>query len=89
MTENRGVFRKSRGGGERSKKWYVEFRDHLDRVHRTPAFTDRRASAEYLRQLRLLVDAGCPGSTFPPRPGRTSNACPRPTYAGSLRSSAY
>ena len=57
----KGVFRKTHGRDEQgrqqqSRKWYVEFRDHLDRVHRTPAFTDRKASEEYLRQLRRLVD---------------------------------
>ncbi len=51
-----GVFRKHRGANKLSQKWYVEFRDHLERLHRTPAFTDRKTSEEYLRQLRRLVD---------------------------------
>lgn len=57
----KGIFKKIHGKDEhgeqqQSKKYYVEFRDHLDRRHRTPAFADSKISAEYLRQLERLVE---------------------------------
>ena len=69
--QTKGVFRKTRGRDEQgrqqqSRKWYVEFRDHLDRVHRTPAFRDKPASAEYLRQLHRLVDVRTNNLALPP-----------------------
>lgn len=65
--KTKGVFRKIHGRDKRtgklqySQKHYVGFRDHLDRVHRTPAFTDRKASEEYMRRLRQLVDVKANG----------------------------
>lgn len=67
----KGIFRKTHGKDkhgqqQRSQKWYVEFRDHLDRVHRTPAFGDKPSSEEYLRQLRRLVDVRTNNLAIPP-----------------------
>lgn len=67
----KGIFRKTHGKDKhgqqhRSQKWYVEFRDHLDRVHRTPAFGDKPSSEEYLRQLRRLVDVRTNNLALPP-----------------------
>ncbi len=39
-----------------SAKYYVEFRDHLDRVHRTPATTDKFTSQQFARNLERLVN---------------------------------
>lgn len=69
--KTKGVFRKTHGTDEhgklqRSRKWYVEFRDHLDRVHRTPAFRDKPSSEEYLRRLRQLVDVRTNNLAIPP-----------------------
>ena len=36
-------------------KWYVEFRDHFDRVRRLPAFTDKKQSEELGRKIEKLV----------------------------------
>ena len=53
------VFRmtyKDGGGWKRTvSKWYLEFRDHQDRVRRMPAFTDKRASEELGRKVERLV----------------------------------
>ncbi len=69
--QTKGIFRKTHGKDkhgqqQRSQKWYVEFRDHLDRVHRTPAFRDKPSSEEYLRQLHRLVDIRTNNLALPP-----------------------
>jgi integrase len=39
-----------------SDKWYLEFRNHLEEVHRLPAFTDKRQSETLGRQIEKLVN---------------------------------
>ncbi|MEK6247672.1 MAG: site-specific integrase [Planctomycetales bacterium] len=55
------VFRakyKGRNGKQKvTAKWYVEFRDHLETVHRVPAFTDKKQSEEFGRKLDKLVES--------------------------------
>lgn len=36
-------------------KWYVEFRDHLERIKRLPAFTDKAQSEAFGRKIERLV----------------------------------
>ncbi len=36
-------------------KWYIEFKDHMERRRRLAAFTDKRASAEFGRKAESLV----------------------------------
>ncbi|QDV07290.1 site-specific tyrosine recombinase XerD [Planctomycetes bacterium Poly30] len=53
------VFRKYRKGPRGAqvpcKKWYVEFRDHREVVHRLAAFTDKAASTELGRKVERLA----------------------------------
>lgn len=48
------IFKRKRGGTE-SKKYYCEFKDHLDTVRRVALSTDKRASEEMARNLERLV----------------------------------
>jgi integrase len=62
----KGVYRKHYGKSRLSRKYYVEFRDHVDRTHRTPAFERKDLSEEYLRKLRELVEVcGSQRATLP------------------------
>lgn len=67
------VFRatyKDRGGKRReSEKWYVEFRDHLERVKRLPAFTEKAQSEAFGRKVERLV--GCRSNNEPTDPELT------------------
>jgi len=47
--------RDEKGKQQPYRKWYVEFRDHLETVRRIPAFTDRKASEELGRKIEILV----------------------------------
>jgi hypothetical protein len=55
------VFRPTRkdkaGKGVAYRVWYVEFRDHLETIRRLPAFTDRKQSESFGRNLETLVAA--------------------------------
>ncbi len=44
-----------------SKKWYLEFRNHLEHVHRLPAFTDKRQSEALGRQIDKLINCRISG----------------------------
>ena len=48
------MFKRKRGNTE-SRKWYCEFKDHLDTVRRVVLSTDKRASEEMARNLERLV----------------------------------
>ena len=53
------VFKPTRKGARGARMpyrtWYVEFRDHLERARRLPAFSDKGASEELGRKLDRLV----------------------------------
>ena len=52
---------RDRGGKQRTaSRWYVEFR-WAERVRRLPAFTDKRASEAFMRQLDKLMARRIPG----------------------------
>lgn len=55
------VFRPTRkdktGKSVAYRVWYVEFRDHLETVRRLPAFSDRKQSESFGRNLETLVAA--------------------------------
>ena len=44
-----------KGQTKLSKKWYVEFNDHLDSTRRLPGFTDKDSTKELGRRLEKLV----------------------------------
>ena len=51
----KAYYRDRAGRKRRSERWYVEYRDHRDKVRRVPAFTDKRASEHFGRNLESLV----------------------------------
>lgn len=51
----RASFRDRKGVQQKSRKWYVEFKDHNDIVRRIPAFGSKPASEEFGRNLDKLV----------------------------------
>lgn len=55
------VFRPTRkdkaGKSVAYRVWYVEFRDHLETIRRLPAFSDRKQSESFGRNLETLVAA--------------------------------
>src|SRR5207247_9290448 len=51
----RASYRDRKGVQQKSRKWYVEFKDENDTVRRIPAFGSKPASAEFGRNLDKLV----------------------------------
>ena len=51
----RSTYRDRSGKKRKTSKWYVEFRDHLQRTRRFPALTDKRQSEALGRQVEKLV----------------------------------
>src|SRR3989304_8918388 len=51
----RATYKDRKGQRKQAAKWYVEFRDPLDRFRRLPAFTDKKQSEELGRKLEKLV----------------------------------
>ena len=51
----RAQFKDRDGKKRKTGKWYLEFRDHLDRVRRMAAFTDRPATEALGRMIDRLV----------------------------------
>lgn len=49
------TYKDRRGVRRTTKRWYVEFRDHLRTVRRLPAFNEKRPSEALGRQLEALV----------------------------------
>jgi integrase len=61
---------KARNGKVReAAKWYVEFRDHLERIKRLPAFTDKAQSEAFGRKVERLV--ACRANNEPTDPELT------------------
>ena len=48
---------------KKSEKWYLEFRNHLEEIHRLPAFTDKRQSEALGRQIDKLIHCRMSGET--------------------------
>lgn len=63
----RTTYKDRRGRTREVKKWYIEFRDHLERVRRLPAFESKSGSEELGRNLVKLVayHKGSGGQTDP------------------------
>ena len=49
------LYNDRQGRKKESSKYYVEIKDHLERVQRIPGFTDKKASMEFGRKLEKLV----------------------------------
>jgi len=65
----KATYKDRRGKVCESAKWYVEFRDHLERVRRLPAFTDKAQSEAFGRKTERLV--GCRANNEPTDPELT------------------
>ena len=44
-------YKSKNAGTKQTSKWYVEFRDHVERVQRIPGFTDRKQTEELGRKI--------------------------------------
>ncbi len=53
----RATYKDKAGLKRQAAKWYVEFRDHLERIRRVPGFTDKGQTEELGRKLLKLVAA--------------------------------
>jgi len=53
----RATYRDRQGQSKESARWYVEFRDHRERLRRLPAFSGRAESEELGRRIEDLVSA--------------------------------
>ncbi len=49
------TYRAADGTPRETPKWYIEFRDHCEKVRRWPGFTDKARTAEYGRKIEALV----------------------------------
>ena len=65
------------GTRKRSRRWYVEFRDHRDRVPRVAAFEDKRASQAFADRLQQLVSCRIAGAGSDPELTRWLETLPR------------
>jgi len=55
--ENNGCCSKDKTGKIcKSQKWYLDIRDQLQIRHKIPAFTDKRQSESFGRQIEKLVN---------------------------------
>ncbi|MFH1423310.1 MAG: hypothetical protein ABIH42_11445 [Planctomycetota bacterium] len=48
-------YKDRKGTKRKSSKWYIEFGDHLQTVRQIHAFTDKKATEEFGRNLEKLV----------------------------------
>jgi hypothetical protein len=55
MRTYKATYKNTLGQTKQSSKWYVEFKDHLDKTRRMPALTDRKQSEALGRQIEKLV----------------------------------
>lgn len=74
-------FTKPSGVSGKSKKWYVEFRDHDGRALRLPGFVDRAATQELGRQLERLVASRAVGAGVDAATAKWLEQLPRETRA--------
>lgn len=44
------------GTTRKTQRWYVEFRDHWQVLHRLTAFKDKKATQELARKIEKLVN---------------------------------
>src|SRR5262245_30654299 len=51
----RATYKDRKGRTQEAESWYVEFKDHLDRVRRVPGFVSKAASQELGKNLVRLV----------------------------------
>ena len=81
----RATYKDRKGKQCESAKWYVEFRDHLERVKRLPAFTDKAQSEAFGRKVERLV--GCRANNEPTDPELTRwvETLPRSTREAMAR----
>jgi len=64
------------GKTKQSRKWYVEFKDHLDTARRIPGFTDKGLTVELGRKLEKLVSLRVLGDTPGPEITRWLESLP-------------
>ena len=55
MSTYRITWRDEKGRKHRTRRWHVEFQDHLGRRQRVPGFKDEKASVELERKIVKLV----------------------------------
>ena len=65
------------GTRKKSRRWYVEFRDHRDRVPRVAAFEDKRASQAFADRLQQLVSCRIAGAGADPELTRWLETLPK------------
>jgi len=65
------------GTRKKSRRWYVEFRDHRDRVPRVAAFEDKRASLAFADKLQQLVSCRIAGAGSDPELTRWLETLPK------------
>ncbi len=51
----RAAYKGRDGERHEASKWYLEFRDHRDKIRRLPAFSDKKQSEELGRKIDKLV----------------------------------
>ena len=51
----KATYRARNGATKQTAKWYVEFRDHFERIRRLPGFTEKKQAEELGRKVEKLV----------------------------------
>ncbi len=51
----KATYKDKKGNTRKTKKWYLDFPDHLDRRHKMALFTHKRASKEFKERLSKLI----------------------------------
>jgi integrase len=79
------TYRDRKGKQQEAAKWYVEFRDHLERVKRLPAFTDKAQSEAFGRKIERLVDCRANNEPTDPELSRWVETLPQATREAMAR----
>jgi len=79
------TYRDRNGKQQAAAKWYVEFRDHLERVKRLPAFTDKAQSEAFGRKVERLVDCRANNEPTDPELSRWVETLPQATREAMAR----
>jgi hypothetical protein len=58
-TDNKGQARKT-------KRWYIDFRDHLKRRHKLAGFSDKKATRDLAGQIESLISCRASGGSMTP-----------------------
>ena len=55
-----------KGNTRKTKRWYLDFRDHLKRRHKLAGFADKKATRDLVGQIESLISCRTSSRSLPP-----------------------